>query len=178
MYYIQQAKPTSYANKPMAEQTGQQATGIKGAHSDQRDSFIHLERSNQQHTHKERTHQERRYDARLPGHIASWTGHTIARRASCNCTQHQSQPPQLHRRPPANQPCSQWFIARGRSEASSLHGNAALLRSQHHSTADDKITASKPRPHTSNCTTSDINIYIYIYIYVYMCVCVWVCVVL
>jgi len=39
-YYIQRAMPTSSANQPMAEQTGQQATRIKGAHSDQRDSFI------------------------------------------------------------------------------------------------------------------------------------------
>ena len=61
--------------------------------------FINSERSNQQHTHQERTHQDRRPDARLPGQVASWTGHTTARRASCSSTQHQSQPPQLHRRP-------------------------------------------------------------------------------
>jgi hypothetical protein len=78
--------------------------------------------------------------------------------------QHHSQPPQLHCGPPANQSRSQWFIiARGRPEASSLHGNAALLRSQHHSTADDKLTASKPRPHLSDCTkTFDINKFLYI----------------
>jgi len=105
----------------------------------------------------------------MPGHIASWTRHTTARWASCSSTQHQLQPPQLHRGPPVNQPCSQWFIiARGRLEASSLHGNAALFRSQHHSTADDKITESKPRPHLSDCTTTfDINKYLYI--------CVWYC---
>ena len=37
-YYIHQAAPTSSANQSMAEQTGQHATGIKVAHSDQRDS--------------------------------------------------------------------------------------------------------------------------------------------
>ena len=126
--------------------------------------FIHSEGSNRQHTHQERTHQDRRYDARLPNHVASWTGHTTTRRASCSSTQHQSQPPQLHREPPANQPRSQWFIiARGRPEASSLHGIAALVRSQHHSTADNKIKASKPRPHLSDCTTTfDINKYLHI----------------
>ena len=105
------------------------------------------------------TNQDRRY-ARLPGHVAPWTGHTTSRRAYCSRTQHQSQPPQLHCGPPANQPRSQWFIiSRGRPEASSLHGNTALLHSQHHSTADDKIMASKPRPHSTTLTL--INIYIY-----------------
>jgi len=63
----------------MAEQTGQQATGIKGVHSDQRDSFgrsklyvIHQERF------PARLHQDRRHDARLPSHDASWAGHTTA----------------------------------------------------------------------------------------------------
>jgi len=36
--YLQGATPTSSANQPMAEQTGEQATGIKGAYSSQRDS--------------------------------------------------------------------------------------------------------------------------------------------
>ena len=77
--------------------------------------------------HHERTHQDRRYNARLPGHVASGTGHTTTCQSSCNSNQHQSQPPQLHRGPPANQLCSQWFnIACGLPEASSWHGNAAL----------------------------------------------------
>ena len=57
---------------------------------------------------------------------------------SCSSTQHQSQPLQFRRGPPANQPRSQrYIIVRGQPEASSLHGNAALHRSHHHSTADE-----------------------------------------
>ena len=42
---------------------------------------------------------------------------------------------------------------------------AALHHDQHHSTADDKVTASKPRPHLSDCATNlDINKYLYIYV--------------
>ena len=67
--YLQEAMPTSSTNQPMAEQAGQQATGIKGAHSDQRDSFIW--KGVTDNTHQERTHQDRRYHARLPGHVAS-----------------------------------------------------------------------------------------------------------
>ena len=43
-------------------------------------------------THQERTHQDGRYDSRLPGHVASWTGHTTARWASCSSTQHSRSP--------------------------------------------------------------------------------------
>ena len=137
----------------------------------ERDSFIRKGVTG--NTHQERSHKVRRDDSRRPGHVVSWTGHTTAPRASFSSTQHQSQS-QLHRGPLANQPRSQWFIiARGRPETSSLHGNAALLRSQHHSTADDKITANKPRPHLSDYK---FEIYIYIYIYIYVCVCVCVCV--
>jgi len=38
--YLQEATPTNSTNQPMAEQAGQQATGIKGDHSEQRDSLI------------------------------------------------------------------------------------------------------------------------------------------
>jgi len=38
--YTQQAMPTSSANQPMAEQTGQQATCIKGAHLTNERQFI------------------------------------------------------------------------------------------------------------------------------------------
>jgi len=55
-YYIQRAMPTSSANQPMAEQTGQQSTRIKGAFSDQQDSFI-------QKGVTDNTHQDKRYDA-------------------------------------------------------------------------------------------------------------------
>jgi len=129
--------------------------------------FIHSERSNRQQTSRKDSSRQK---TRLPGHVASWTGHTTAHPGHpAAAHQHQSQLPQSHRRPPANQPRDQRFIiARGRLEASSLHGNAALLRSQHHSTADDKITASKPRPHLSDCkTTFDVNKYLYM--------CVWYC---
>ena len=111
-----------------------------------------------------RTHQDRRYNARLPGHVASWTGHTTSNPGHpAAAYQHQSQPSQLHRGLPANQPSDQRFIiARGLPEASSRHGNAPLLLSWHNSTADDKITASKLRPHLSDCTTTfDINKYLY-----------------
>ena len=110
-------------------------------------------------------------------------------RTSCSSTQHQSQPPQFHSGPPANQPRSQrYIIARGRPEASSLHGNAALHRS-HHSIADeDYITARKPQIKPSQTVlcktlisiiyvcgtvvvilvqTYSTSIYIYIYIYIY-----------
>jgi len=40
VYYIQRATPTSFASQPMAEQTGQRSTVIKGAHSDQRFSLV------------------------------------------------------------------------------------------------------------------------------------------
>jgi len=128
----------------MTEQTGQQANGIKGANSDQQDSFIR--KGVTDNTHQKRTHQDRIPDARLPGHIALWTRHTTAHPGHpAAAHRHQSHPPQFHRGPPANQPRDQRFIiARSLPEASALHGNAALLRSQHHSTADNKITASKP----------------------------------
>jgi len=123
--------------------------------------FIDSERINRQHTSRKDSSRQK---TRLPGHVAPWTGHTTAHPGHpAAAHQHQSQPPQFHRGPPANQPRDQRFIiARGLSEASSRHGNAALLRSQHHSTADDKITASKPRPQLSDCTaTFDINKYLY-----------------
>ena len=59
-------------------------------------------------------------------------------RTYCSSTQHQSQPLQSHRGPPASQPRSQRYsIAHGRPEASPLHDNPALHRSHHHSTADE-----------------------------------------
>jgi len=136
--YLQEATPTSCTNQPMAEQTGQQATRIKGAHSDQRDSFIQKGVTN--NTHQERTHQDRRPDARLPSHVVMWTRHTTAHPGHpAAAHQHQSQPSQFHHGPLANQPHDQRFIiARGLPEASSLHGNTALHHGQHHSTADDK----------------------------------------
>ena len=76
----------------MAEQTGKEATGIKGAHSDQRDSFG---RSNLPVTHQEGSsetlHQDSRIDARLPGHDASWTRPLSAysqQPSADNCTGH------------------------------------------------------------------------------------------
>jgi len=125
--------------------------------------FIHSERHNWQHT--SRKHSSRKPDARLPGHVASRTGHTTAHPGHpAAAHQHQLQLPQFHRGHPANQLRDQRFIiARGLLEASSRHGNAALLHSYHRSTTDDKITASKPRPHLSDCTTTfDINKYLYI----------------
>jgi len=93
-----------------------------------------------------------------------WTGHTTAHPGHpASAHQHQSPPPKSHRGIPGSQPRDQRStIARGLPEASSLHGYAALLRSQHRSKADDKITASKPRPHLSDFTTLDLNKYLYI----------------
>ena len=143
----------------MAEQADQQWP-VQKKPSDQRKG-VHSERSNQQHASRKKSSIQK---TRLPSHIASWTGHTTAHLGILQ--QHQSQSPQLHRGPPANQPRSHWFIiARSQPEASSLHGNTTLLRSQHHSTADDKITASKPRPH---CTTLTLR---NIYMYVWYCSC-------
>jgi len=52
--YTQQATPTSSANQPMAEQTGQQATSIKGAHLTSDTTGSSSLRSNcQQHSEKE-----------------------------------------------------------------------------------------------------------------------------
>jgi len=57
---------------------------------------------------------------------------------SCSSTQHQSQPPQFHRGPPASQSRSQrYIITCGQPEASSLYGNPALHRSHHHPAADE-----------------------------------------
>jgi len=109
-------------------------------------------------------HQDSVINARLPGHDASWTGYTTAHpEHPVAAHQNQSQPLQFHCGPPANQPRDQRFIiARGLPEASSQHGNAALHRSQPLLNSRRQMTANKPRPNSSDCTTSDINKYRYI----------------
>ena len=129
-------------------------------------TFIHLERSNQQHTsRKDSSRKKTRRPTARPCSLMDWIHHRSSGTSSSS-TQHKSQPPQFRRGPPANQSHYQRFIfARGRPEASSLHGNTAVHHGQHHSTAHDKITPSKPRPHLSDGTTTfDINKYIYIYV--------------
>jgi len=63
------------------------------------------------------THREgslARQETRLPGHDASWTGHTTVHPGHPVAShQNQSQPPQFHRGAPANQPRDQRFIIDG-----------------------------------------------------------------
>jgi len=110
----------------------------------QRDSFIRKEVTGNTDIKKRLIKTE----DMAPGHVASWTGHITAHPGHPAAShQYQSQPHQSHRGPSANQPRDQRFIiARGLPEASSRHGNAAVHRGQHHSKADDKVTASKPQP--------------------------------
>ena len=132
--------------------------------------FIHSEVCNRQHTHQERSLQDRRYDARLPDHVASQTGETPARRASCSSTQHQSLPSQFPWGPPAKQPRSQWFIHRSRPtgglvttwQRSSISQSTPL-------NSPLRNNAIKPRPYLS--PVRQLLTLINIYIYVWYCSC-------
>ena len=127
--YLLEATPISPANQPMAEQADQQWPVQKWPRFQPEDSQgLHPE------VHQERTHQDRRYDARLPGHVASWTGHPAA---ALNTV---ADPSTSLRTSGKLTAWPRWFnIARGLPEASSRHGNAALHHDLHYSTADDKV---------------------------------------
>jgi len=94
----------------MAEQAGDQVTGIKRGHSDQQNSFIHSERSIcQQHIEKGHLKMEDMMPD-CPATKPCGLGTPPFIQTSCSSTQHQLQPPEFHHGPLASQLRSQRYI--------------------------------------------------------------------